>query len=465
MTVAQHDIPTAVLGICRTLADRGHGAWIVGGCVRDLLLGRPPHDWDVCTTALPTEMLDIFPGAIPTGLAHGTVTVLRDRVPFEVTTLRGESGYSDGRHPDEVRFVRDIVEDLARRDFTVNAMAFDPTKGDGDLVDPFAGQADLAARAIRAVGDPVARFGEDGLRVLRAARFAATLEFDLDPATAAAIPGALPVLRKVSAERVRDEWLKAFLARVPSRAFEVMRAGGILAVVCPELLEGVGCTQNHWHSFDVWTHTMLTLDGVAPDPLLRAAALLHDIAKPRTRSVIDECMGPVHFYGHEKLGAQMADAWLRAYRFPVADREAVVHLVRNHLVLYERTWTSATVRRFMRRVGLEAMPRLMALCRADARAKGPELARTVAANLLDLDDLQERMDVQSLPAEKPLALSLRDLAVDGHDLMCELGLAPGREVGRLLEALLERVLEDPGVNERERLLGLARELGGKEGTQ
>ena len=308
-------VPTDVLALCERLRTSGKRAWIVGGCVRDLLLRRAdgtspaspegphalaakptasvgrgrhqePNDWDICTDARPKELLSIFPRAIPTGIEHGTVTVVAHKRHYEVTTLRGESAYSDGRRPDAVHFVDDITADLARRDFTVNAIAVDPT--DGKLIDPFDGRKDLAARVLRAVGDPLERFSEDGLRVLRAARFVATLEMELDPATEKAIEPTLSTFRKVSLERVRDEWVKTMKARAPSRAFDVMRKTGILGVTCPELLEGVGMEQNKWHAYDVWRHGMECLDACAGDPILRIAALLHDVGKPRTRAWSDK---------------------------------------------------------------------------------------------------------------------------------------------------------------------------------
>src|ERR1700729_3716832 len=232
-------VPADVFALCKRLRASGKRAWIVGGCVRDMLLGRADaNDWDICTDARPKELLSIFPRAIPTGIEHGTVTVVANKRHYEVTTPRGESAYSDGPRPDAVHFVDDITADLARRDFTVNAIAVDP--GDGKLIDPFDGRKDLAARVLRAVGDPVLRFSEDGLRVLRAARFVATLEMELDPATERAIRPTLSTYRKVSAERVRDEWVKTMKARRPSRAFDVMRTTGILDITCPELLLGVG---------------------------------------------------------------------------------------------------------------------------------------------------------------------------------------------------------------------------------
>lgn len=233
--VRRDQIPDPVMEIVRTLRAAGHRAWVVGGCLRDLLMGRPISDWDVATSALPGEVSRVFKKVIPTGIEHGTVTVLLRGVPYELTTLRGEGAYSDGRRPDEVFFVKDIDEDLARRDFTVNAIAYDPI--DDRTIDPFGGLRDMEARVLRAVGDPKERFDEDGLRVLRGARFVATLEFELHEETEKAITASLRTYAKVSKERVRDEWLKTMRAKRSSRAFDVMRRTGILALTCPDLMD------------------------------------------------------------------------------------------------------------------------------------------------------------------------------------------------------------------------------------
>lgn len=453
-TVPGGAIPKPVVEICRRLRDRGHRAWVVGGCLRDLLMGRPVGDWDVATTALPGEVQKAFRRVVPTGIEHGTVTVLHGGGRYEVTTLRGEGAYSDGRRPDQVFFVTRIEEDLARRDFTVNAIAHDPLEG--ETIDPFDGLGDMERGCLRAVGDPRERFNEDGLRVLRAARFVATLEFDLDPATEAAIPEALDTFRKVSRERVRDEWVKAMGAREPSRAFEVMRRTGILAITLPELLEQVGCEQNRHHAYDVWTHTMKCLDRTDGDATVRLAALLHDLGKPRTRQHSDET-GDWTFYDHEKLGADMAERWLRDYRFSNAERERIVALVRHHLVCYEPSWSDAAVRRFVRRVGHDLVDPLLRLARADVLAKG----RSVDDQLAALDELRERIDRL---LEQGAVLSTRDLAVGGRDVMERLGVPPGPAIGRVLGRLLERVLDDPALNERERLLAMIDEIGQETGV-
>jgi tRNA nucleotidyltransferase (CCA-adding enzyme) len=442
-------IPPPVLELCRRLRDAGHRAWIVGGCLRDLLAGRPVSDWDLATSARPEQVQKVFRRVIPTGIEHGTVTVLLGGVHYEVTTLRGEGAYTDGRRPDSVSFVEDIEHDLARRDFTVNAIAYDPL--DDQLVDPFGGRADLELRLIRAVGDPFERFSEDGLRVLRAARFVATLEFELDEATAAAIPKTLDTFRKVSPERVRDEWLKTMKADRPSRAFRVMAQTGILAVTYPELAAQRGCAQNKWHAFDVWEHTLETLDALEGDPVLRLAGLLHDVGKPRTRAFSDKTQD-FTFYNHETVGADLADVWLRAYRFSNDERERVTHLIRNHLVCYSDEWSDAGVRRFVKRVSKERLADLLRLARADAAGKG----RPVDAELDGLARLQTRVDAVLAAGS---ALSTRDLAVNGQDVMSRLAIKPSRRIGEVLELLLERVLEKPELNERELLLGLIDEAG------
>ena len=441
-------VPEDVRAICQRLKERGKKAYIVGGCVRDLLLGKSAADWDVTTDAKPKEVAKIFPRVIPTGVQHGTVTVLMHGKHYEVTTFRGEGAYSDGRRPDSVEFVSDIVADLARRDFTVNAIALDPN--DGHVIDPYEGRKDLERHVIRAVGVPLERFREDGLRVLRAARFSATLEFELDPETQKAIEPSLDVYRKVSAERVRDEWVKAMKAKRPSRAFDLMRTTGILGITCPEMLEGVGMEQNKWHGFDVWRHGMECLDGCVGDPILRIAALLHDVGKPRTRAFSDKTKDWT-FYEHERIGAEMADPICQRLRFSNDERERIVHLVRNHLFHYTSEWTDATVRRFIKRVGMERLEDLYALNEADVRAKG----RDEAPDLNALESL--KVHIARVIAQGA-AFSTRDLAIGGHDLIRELGLTPGPIIGRTLAALLEEVLADPAKNERDTLLSLAKEF-------
>jgi tRNA nucleotidyltransferase (CCA-adding enzyme) len=448
-------IPRHVFELCQRLADRGYRGWVVGGSVRDALacqFGQSRAvgtDWDVATSATPDQVMRTFRRVIPTGIAHGTVTVLLSDDKIELTTLRGEASYSDGRHPDSVTFVQDITADLARRDFTVNAIAFDPL--DQSLIDPFAGLDDLQACTLRAVGDPALRFGEDGLRVLRAARFSATLEFDIEPATLSAIRPSLASYRKVSPERIRDEWQKALRARRPSRAFEVMLDHGMLEITAPELAKMAGCVQNRHHAYDVWTHTLHVLDGVAEHPLeLTLAALLHDVGKPLTRAV-HPTTGDYTFYHHEQVGAKVSDDLLRRLRLANSTREEVTELVRHHLVVYDPSWTNAAVRRWLKRVTPQRWRSVIALARADVGAKGR-----------DVPDEIERLAQLAAHVERVIAegaaLTTRDLEINGSDLMTHLAIKPGPVIGRLLAQLLEDVIEHPEFNQRERLLERAANL-------
>ena len=447
----RQQIATPVLDICKELRKSGERAWVVGGCVRDTLRGEQVNDWDVATTALPQKVQQTFRKVIPTGIDHGTVTVLWKGDAYEVTTLRGEGAYTDGRRPDSVVFVEDIDRDLARRDFTVNAIAYDPVEG--RVTDPFNGLVDMQNEVLRAVGEPSERFQEDGLRILRGARFVATLGFELEDATEAAFRGALDTFRKVSPERVREEWLKAMKAPTPSRAFEVMRRTGILEVTYPEMLEQVGCEQNQWHAYDVWGHTMRVLDESAPDPVERIAALLHDVAKPRTRAK-SEKTNDWTFYHHEKVGADMAERWLRDYRFSNQERELVVGLIRNHLICYTSEWTDAAVRRFIKRVGTDGVDPLLRLGEADALGKGLNVDEELAA----LKELRGRIDKSM---EEGNALTTQDLAVGGKDVIAHLEGGAGPRVGEILRTLLDRVIEDPSLNTRDKLMPIVEDLATK----
>jgi tRNA nucleotidyltransferase (CCA-adding enzyme) len=457
-TIDRHLIPVEVIALCDRLRTAGYEAHLVGGGIRDLLLGRVPADFDVATSAHPEAVVALFGAtfAIPTGLQHGTVTVLSgqgaSRRPVEVTTFRGEGAYLDGRRPSSVTYVSSLAEDLSRRDFTMNAVGYDPIAD--TLTDPFDGRGDLARRLIRAVGDPVQRFREDGLRPMRAVRQATQLGFTIDPPTLAAIGETREVFRKVSAERIRDELLKLLAAPRPSHGLELMRGTGLLADVLPELLEGVGVTQNRFHKFDVYQHTLSVVDNTRGDratlAIVRLGALLHDVGKPRARQPREGAPGEFSFFKHEYVGADMADAIARRLKLSVADRERVVAMVANHMFFYAPDWTDGTVRRFVRRVGSDALPALFALREGDIAGRGfgedPDV---------ELGELRRRI---AQVAADDAALRITDLAIDGKAVMQILGVAPGRIIGVVLERLLELVLDDPTLNDAEKLAALVPEV-------
>ena len=451
LTRIQRAVPAPVRGLCLRLREKGYRAWLVGGCVRDELLpgsnanAAPEHDWDLATDARPEQVRACFRQVIPTGIRHGTVTVLLEGSRYEVTTLRGETTYTDGRHPDSVYFVRELEEDLARRDFTVNAMAYEPIEG--DLIDPHGGYADLEARLLRAVGNPFARFGEDGLRVLRAARFAATLEFDIDDATLAAIRPSLRSYRRVSPERIRDEWLKCLAARRPSLGYRIMLHHGLLAVTAPELTACVGRPAGA--PGDVWEHSLDCLDACPRIPLLRLAALFHDVGKAHGPGAASDADSG--FDGHEAVGSELAAGLLQRLRFSNREQEQVAALVAHHVIGYDRDWDDAALRRWICRVGPTRVPSLCDLGQADVAVGDFE----AAGSLEDIRSLRTR--AQELTATG-FPCSVRDLAVDGHDLMRHLSLQPGSELGRLLRALLDEVIGEPARNTPELLLARATEL-------
>jgi tRNA nucleotidyltransferase (CCA-adding enzyme) len=443
--LAPERVPSGIRDVLLRLEGDGHRAALVGGCVRDLIRGIPVSDWDVATSARPDQVHALFPGAIPTGIKHGTMTVPTTAGPCEVTTFRVERGYADARHPDEVRFVPDLEPDLARRDFTVNAIAWDPVTN--RVTDPFGGREDLARGLLRAVGDPLERFREDGLRPVRAARFAATLEFDVEEATERGLGQARDRVARVAVERIRDELTKMLAAREPSRGFEVLRRADLLSLLLPELAACVAVPQNRYHAYDVYFHTLYTVDAAPREkPVVRLAALFHDVGKPATRAERD---GEATFYNHQHESARLAAEAMTRLRYPNDTIEQVVHLVRHHMFDYRDEWTDAAVRRFVRAVGPDHIADLFDLRIADNVGNGTKVGFPHY-----LETFRARIEgVLSARA----ALRIRDLAVRGEDVMRELGVPPGPRVGKVLEGLLQEVLENPALNERERLLRRLRE--------
>lgn len=433
-------LPESVQFCMGALEAAGFSAYAVGGCVRDALLGLTPHDYDLCTDAAPADTARVF-GALPlvrSGEKHGTIGVVIDREVIEITTFRTEGDYQDSRHPGWVRFVSKIEEDLARRDFTVNAMAYSPKTG---YLDPFGGQQDLQNRVLRAVGDPSARFTEDSLRILRGVRFAVRFGLCPDPETEQAMTALAPLMEKLARERVFDELCK-LLPRVTAQ--DLLRFAPILTAVIPELAPAVGFLQhNYHHAYDVFTHIAHVVEALPEDPVLRWAGLLHDVGKPAAFTMDEQGQG--HFQGHAAQGADRADEILRRLKAPTALREQVVFLVGHHMT--PMLPDKRLLRRRLGRYGEKAVRDLLALQKADYSSKGtgvmkePEYFRETEA-------LLDRI------LNEDACFTVKDLAVDGRDLLA-LGFAPGPKLGACLEALLRQVQDEVLPNEKEPLLQAA----------
>ena len=435
------EIPDGARRILQTLNNAGYETYLVGGCVRDLLRGVEPHDWDICTSALPEETEQCFAGqqVIETGLKHGTVTVLEEGEPYEITTYRTEGPYSDSRRPDFVRFVPNLEEDLARRDFTMNAIAMDL---EGNLRDPFGGADDIKAELIRCVGEPDQRFQEDGLRVMRALRFAAVFGYKIEKQTAQAVHENRAMLNRVAAERINAELCKLLVGQ---SAGDVLRQyPDVFCQFWPQLGPLVMLEQNNpWHCWGGWEHTIHALEAAPADVTLRLTMLLHDIGKPACKSTDEQ--GIDHFYGHPAVSARLADKMLRALKFDNKTRERVVLLVERHDV--QLPPRSQVIRRWLNRLGSEAFFQLLEVKRVDNMGQAPEKVRD---RLAELDMI--RAKAERILAERQ-CLTLKDLAVNGRDVIAA-GIEPGPEVGRVLEKLLERVLSEDIPNERKILLKL-----------
>lgn len=462
---ANMTIPDYVQKVARMLGKEGFECYLVGGAVRDVAMGNPPKDYDLATDALPDEMLNIFPRSVSVGAKFGTIMALvqnnlGETHEVEVTTYRSESDYVDGRWPTNVKFVGEIEKDLGRRDFTWNAMAIDLTNLDlenqkeefeVEIYDPFNGIGDIQSRVVRAVGTPLERFKEDGLRTFKACRMASQLGFSIEPETFEAMKESVPVAAQVSMERIRDEFMKTLLrSSKPSVGIDLMRQVGLLQLFLPELLEGMGVEQKLYHSDDVYWHSLRSCD-VAHDSV-KLAALLHDIAKPRTD------MGNGHFYGHDSMGAEMAENILRRMKFPQSEIKRTILLIKNHMFYYPHVaegmtdeeieniktheWSDSAVRRFLQRVGLENVDDLFRLRLADAQANPKTAFKPEEITLL-----QKRI---SEVIHQDMALKVTDLKMNGEDLVA-LGIERGPEVGRILRELLDMVVEDPMINTKEAL--------------
>lgn len=431
-------LPEKVSYIIRMLARHGYDAYAVGGCIRDSLLGREPDDWDITTQAKPEQIKAIFHRTVDTGIQHGTVTVLVDGEGFEVTTYRIDGEYEDHRHPKEVAFTDNLVEDLRRRDFTINAMAYNEQAG---LVDAFDGQKDLECGQIRCVGVAKERFEEDALRVLRGIRFAAQLGFFIEEGTKQAMMQLAPNLSAISAERIQVELVKLLLSPHPDMlrlAYEL----GITKVFLPEFDRMMQVEQhNPHHCYTVGEHTLCALQLIGADKTLRLAVLLHDIGKPDTESVDED--GISHFYGHAKRSEELTHSILRRLKFDNDTLSRVRRLVRWHD--YRFILEKAAIRRAVHKIGEDLFEELLLVMEADVRAQSSYMQ---AEKLKELEMLRAMYwDIK----RQEDCLNLKQLAVTGKDLIA-LGVPQGKEIGCLLEALLGLVLEHPDWNIRELLL-------------
>lgn len=445
------DVPKDLQDFARVFSDKGFACYFVGGAVRDSLLGHEVSDWDAATDAKPEDVRRLFKHVIPTGIQHGTVTVRWRGGSVETTTFRIDGEYKDGRRPETVQFTSDLTQDLSRRDFTINGMAVSPDSG--EIIDPHGGLADLAAGVIRAIGDPRERFDEDGLRPMRAVRFASRLGFEIDPATLEAIPATIDKFRLVSFERIRDEFTKILGSTRAGSGLYKLDETGLLKEIVPELTACKAVTQGGPHRFDVFTHLIEACDAAPPNTVLRLAALLHDTGKPSKRELAMD--GSLTFYGHDIESARLAETALRRLKYPNAIIDEVLHLIRHHMFDYQDIWTDAAVRRFVSRVGLEHVDGLARLRLADTTGMG-----NGPADPASVLPLIER--VEALRA-KDQAFSIKDLAIGGHELS-GIGWPKGPSMGLALAELLEAVLDDPELNTRERLLYIAERIKTKYGV-
>lgn len=431
-------LPEKVHQIITTLQEHGYEAYAVGGCVRDSILGREPDDWDITTSAAPLETKALFERTFDTGIEHGTITVLLGKEGFEVTTYRIDGEYEDSRHPKQVEFTRNLREDLLRRDFTINAMAYNEQDG---LVDIFGGIEDLKSKTIRCVGNAMERFSEDALRILRAVRFSAQLGFEIEDETKAAIRTLAPNLQNISAERIQVELIKLLVSPHPEKIREAWELG-ITKVILPEFDELMKTEQETpHHDRNVGEHTICALQNVKADKVLRLTMLFHDMGKPQKKTVDEN--GVAHFKGHADVSEKITRDVMHRLKFDNDTLRKVTKLVFYHD--YRMEAEAKYVRRAMNQIGEELFSYYNAVRRADTMAQSDYQREEKLANLEAVERIYEEIQ------RKKECVSLKDLAVTGKDLIAA-GIAPGPEIGRILEMLLAQVIEEPEMNQKERLL-------------
>ncbi|MBI2621328.1 MAG: CCA tRNA nucleotidyltransferase [Candidatus Levybacteria bacterium] len=444
-------IPEKIKKIYDTLKKSGFDVYFVGGCVRDILMGLPVKDWDLTTSATPKQILKLFEDGYYNN-QFGTVGIpVKNLGIVEITTFRTEHGYSDRRRPDKVSWGKTIEEDLSRRDFTLNAVAMKVAGREVEFIDPFEGKSDIKKNIIRTVGNPKERFKEDALRLMRGVRLAAQLGFDIDEATGKEIKEDSALIKHISAERIRDELLKILSSPDPTKGIMLLKESGLLEFILPELLEGVGVSQarpGRHHTTDVFTHNIMSLKHCpSKDPIVRFAALLHDVGKPKVAGKDKE--GLVTFYNHEVSGANIAYEICQRLKFSKKETTKIVTLIRWHMFSVNENLSDAAVRRFIRRIGVENVGDMMDLRIGDRLGGGTQTAESWR-----LKKFKERVAGELAP--KPFALN--DLKIDGNDVMKVLNLKPGPRVGEILQKLFEEVDEDLSKNNRNYLLNRIREL-------
>ncbi len=431
-------LPPNAESIIQRLNENGYSAYVVGGCVRDSLLGRKPGDWDITTSATPAQIKQIFTKTVDTGLKHGTVTVLLDRVPYEVTTYRIDGEYIDYRRPESVEYTSDLLEDLKRRDFTMNAMAYHPKEG---LIDAFNGMQDLQKRIIRCVGVAHQRFKEDALRMLRAVRFSAQLNFTIEQETKQAIIDMAPLIKNVSAERIQVELTKILLSNNPEKLITLHELG-LMTFVLPEFIPCIHNEQKHpYHAYPIDRHIIKSVRLIESNPHLRWTMLLHDIGKPKTKRTDEE--GITHFHGHQEVSADIAKQVLRRLKFDNATIQTVVKLVTYHD--YRFKVHPKNVRKAIYKVGEALFEDYLKVQSADIRAQHPNL---IEERIIKINTIREMAEMIKKENE---CVSLKQLAVNGHDLI-QIGIVEGKRIGEILKQLLDLVIEDPEKNTRTILL-------------
>lgn len=444
-------IPEDIFFISKIFLDNDFELRLVGGAVRDSLRGESVSDFDLATSASPEEMINMFKAysncqLIPTGLDHGTLTLLFNKNHYEITTYRIDGDYSDKRHPDQVIFTDSLEEDLSRRDFTINAIAVDPESR--EIFDPFNGQEDIEHKIIQTVGNAEQRFEEDALRMIRACRFAAKLEYVISSETFEAIKKHAHTIQSVSQERIRDELLKILTSRTPSIGIELLRKSGLLSYILPELEEGYGSTQNEFHKYDVYWHNLKTCDAFEDhnDTICRFAALMHDIGKPRAKKFALKIGNGNVFYNHEIIGAKMTKNLMKRLKFSNHDIQLAELLVELHMFYYTSDWADGAIRRFLRRFDgdLSFLEKLFKLRKADRLGSGTKKS---SPNILH--EFKRRIDKI---LEFDSALKVKDLKINGNILMKEFDLPASPIIGQILNYLLELVLDNPEINSLDTLL-------------